>query len=872
MKAIAIFLCGFLFALKLNAAEFYVVTNANDGAGSLRQAILDANENGDATLDHIWFNIPSVTIDDVVITLTASLPNLSSNLILDATTQPTSLLGSASIKIRLVRGSIDYFSGFNLDGISNVAIYGFYFSNFLSATGVPSDERKAGIFLNNTTDIVIGAPGKQNGFGANYTSIISPTTPNVQENITISSNIIGLNAVGNAANPNKIGIDLSYLSNSIIGGPTPAHGNIISANENGAASLGALKNNVVVQHNSIGFDITKSRTFYTAGSVGIFANGEFVHLSILANYIVAQEIGMRIDNTKNKFIISGNHIGVGPAEQNYGNKKYGIELYNCGSGLISGNEVAYNAIGLYMDLAYPISILKNSFYCNPKAMEVVKYPVGKSTSQSQISEITTTGAKGSYLPNATVELFYTDTCPDCQGKTWLATVSTDGNGIWNYSGSVTGGITSLGTNADGATAPVFSKPHINNLSVVTTGVNCGASTGTITIEVFDASSYQWYDRATGNLMGTQRKLTGVPNGTYYLKAGQLGACDVVSDFFTIDAGTNGINDMAVEISGTYCGAATGSIKKIIVANNIPRIWYNGSGREVSRTTDLENMPPGNYYFTIGEGSCKVTSKIYLIPNTITTYSVRSNQVQIKDATCGNSNGSITILGYENVSPDEIKWFNAQNIEISTMRSLNNLAPGRYTLVGFGRNTCTNTIGVFTVSEASPPTIDLSAHRKFLSCDGKSVSIQGIQLKGTTAPYTYTWINGNGEQVDDHLNLRNAPLDRYQLQVRDRNNCLVESQWIDFVELKATLLVIPNSFTPNGDGINDVWEIKGALNYPQANFSVYNRNGNRVFFSRGYTTSFNGSYNGKKLPVGTYYYIIDLKSDCGVQTGSLTIFH
>lgn len=85
-----------------------------------------------------------------------------------------------------------------------------------------------------------------------------------------------------------------------------------------------------------------------------------------------------------------------------------------------------------------------------------------------------------------------------------------------------------------------------------------------------------------------------------------------------------------------------------------------------------------------------------------------------------------------------------------------------------------------------------------------------------------------------------------------------------------VIVIPNTFTPNGDGINDVWKIDALLAYPQCTVSIYTRYGNLIYQSRGYPTPWDGTYNGSKLPDGTYYYIIKPGTAMKTMAGSVTI--
>lgn len=81
---------------------------------------------------------------------------------------------------------------------------------------------------------------------------------------------------------------------------------------------------------------------------------------------------------------------------------------------------------------------------------------------------------------------------------------------------------------------------------------------------------------------------------------------------------------------------------------------------------------------------------------------------------------------------------------------------------------------------------------------------------------------------------------------------------------------PNTFTPNGDNVNDTWIIKYLESYPNATVEIFNRNGNKVFFSNGYKIPFDGNYQNEPLPVGVYYYIINPRNGRKTITGPLTI--
>ena len=85
------------------------------------------------------------------------------------------------------------------------------------------------------------------------------------------------------------------------------------------------------------------------------------------------------------------------------------------------------------------------------------------------------------------------------------------------------------------------------------------------------------------------------------------------------------------------------------------------------------------------------------------------------------------------------------------------------------------------------------------------------------------------------------------------------------------LNIPNVFSPNGDGVNDTWEIKGLSSYNGVKVAVYDRYGQLVFSSIGYKNSWTGENASKQpLPIGTFYYIIEIAGYANKLTGSVSI--
>ena len=83
------------------------------------------------------------------------------------------------------------------------------------------------------------------------------------------------------------------------------------------------------------------------------------------------------------------------------------------------------------------------------------------------------------------------------------------------------------------------------------------------------------------------------------------------------------------------------------------------------------------------------------------------------------------------------------------------------------------------------------------------------------------------------------------------------------------ITIPNTFTPNGDGINDTWFVENIEHYPEVEVSIFNRWGELLVSQTGYQNDWDGTGNGKQLEEGTYFYIFNF-GEFGIKKGTVTI--
>jgi gliding motility-associated-like protein len=146
--------------------------------------------------------------------------------------------------------------------------------------------------------------------------------------------------------------------------------------------------------------------------------------------------------------------------------------------------------------------------------------------------------------------------------------------------------------------------------------------------------------------------------------------------------------------------------------------------------------------------------------------------------------------------------------------------------------------------------------------GKTIYLlrgNSVVLKPTVtgSNLSYNWTPATGLNRTNILNPVATPLDNITYTITVSDDVCSNQDTVHILVLKPP--IIPNTFTPNADAINDVWNIKYLSDYPNATIEIFNRYGKQLYYAVGYGKPWDGTYQGKPVPEGTYYYKIDPKS-------------
>lgn len=224
------------------------------------------------------------------------------------------------------------------------------------------------------------------------------------------------------------------------------------------------------------------------------------------------------------------------------------------------------------------------------------------------------------------------------------------------------------------------------------------------------------------------------------------------------------------------------------------------------------------------------------------------------------------------------WVDIPGETSTTITFTSETVPGRYYYRAasappdrIAKFSCSVVTNELTVSVQ--PLVDASAGPPKFYLRGNSP----VMLEGSSNSGSFYWDVEPGGDISSLssttvLNPLASPnqTTTYVLHAMPDNNTCGDAVIRTVVVSVADDIKMPNTFTPNGDGINDTWVIGGINSYQNPVVQVYNRNGQLVYRSVSGSSPWDGTYKGKNVPAGNYYYIVDLNINGIKLSGSVTV--
>jgi gliding motility-associated-like protein len=258
-----------------------------------------------------------------------------------------------------------------------------------------------------------------------------------------------------------------------------------------------------------------------------------------------------------------------------------------------------------------------------------------------------------------------------------------------------------------------------------------------------------------------------------------------------------------------------------------------------------------YRGAIGCGAATATKTI---PLAVTAASVPSITAGV-NALCPGDETNLLVAG----TYTSLNWEHG-----ATGSPISVSAPGVYKVNGTDANGCV-VPGSIEIGQKETPEITITPESATIP------SGQSVQLMALGA-HTFTWTPSetlNSANVPDPIA---TPLTTttYKVVGEFTDGCSGEAEVTIMVDVSQIDITIPLAFSPNGDPDNERWEIEGIEKYPDCTMNIFDSRGKRVYQRKGYDNQWDGTYEGKPVPSGTYYYVFGCP-DGSPLTGSVLIF-
>ena len=363
-------------------------------------------------------------------------------------------------------------------------------------------------------------------------------------------------------------------------------------------------------------------------------------------------------------------------------------------------------------------------------------------------------------------------------------------------------------------------------------------------------------------------------GTYQVQLVTIGANGCVSDTVRQTIVVNSIPVASFNMPASVCmpnGTVTFTNNSTVAGGpGLTYVWNFGDGNSSTQTSPSHVYAAINAYTV----TLRATSSAGCFDDSVRVFSAFfdkpiANFAVTPDSLCEGVNNNFTDLSTApNSSISSRLWMfgdGTTSTVANPTKRYNN--PGSYTvkLAVTNNESCVSDTFSRVVRVYLQPVLD--AGPSFVVPQGTVIRFNPTANDSTVT--NFLWSPGFG--LSNATMLRptlTATTDQtYTLTATAEGNCTAS----DFLTVKILRpLIVPNAFSPNGDNVNDRWQIDNLTDYTGVVVEVFNRYGQLVYTSTGYGTAWDGNSKGKPLPVGTYYYIIQLKNGFKPMNGSVTI--
>jgi len=375
------------------------------------------------------------------------------------------------------------------------------------------------------------------------------------------------------------------------------------------------------------------------------------------------------------------------------------------------------------------------------------------------------------------------------------------------------------------------------------GCNC---TGSMTVKAGCGSGNFKYEWSNG---ATTASVSNVCPGSYSVKVTDLSWHTDTTVSFNIPASGNSIQNAGIVTAGDHCNQHDGSIIIDKVQGGTAPYKYALNNLPPGNDASFKNLPANAYTITIhDDAGCSLQKQVTIQP----VAGPDKLWYSKKDAYCGLPGGTLIM---DSVRKGSVPFFySINNSAFSQQINHTNIPPGENTIIVKDNFGCTLKESVFI--DQSPALKIAISPKDTTVCATQKITVSATVLSNNTG-ILYVW-NNEPPTIRNTFNTTIISDTKIPLLAIDKNGCtsfdtaLVSAQYCD--TLFARCVMFPSAFSPNRDGLNDLFGAHiGSCEIKKYKMVIYNRWGQMIFQTNNFLQRWNGAINGYIQETGTYVF-------------------
>ncbi|MBO0330890.1 T9SS type B sorting domain-containing protein [[Muricauda] lutisoli] len=379
-----------------------------------------------------------------------------------------------------------------------------------------------------------------------------------------------------------------------------------------------------------------------------------------------------------------------------------------------------------------------------------------------------------------------------------------------------------------------------------TNITCsGMNDGTITVEVSGGTGEILY-AISPNLdqFDTTNTFTDLEPGIYDVIAQDVNGCFITFQFELTQP--EPITAEAINIMDEVCfESSDGSFELQISGGTAPYETSLNSSADANFVQDqflFQNLTAGTHVVFVRDAQgCETNVVVEIEPGV----NLAATVTPIYECTGFVPDNYLEIvLEDESIANDLMYALDSTDpADMQLTADYTNMTPGDHYLTIAHANGCMTTYD-FTIEAFEPLTLTL---------ENNNINEITAIAEGGVEDYTF-YFNDINNGTDNTFFINRT--DTYTVTVVDQNGCEATAEiYMEFIDVE-----FPNFFTPDGDGLNDLWIPDNIEGFPDVLIKIYDRYGRVVEEMTRNVQGWDGNYDGKPLPTGDYWYVVQLQGE------------